>query len=411
MSKVKPIVIVQGAQFGSEAKGMTALGLCEERGVEFAVRTGSINAGHTVIVNGKKMAFQQLPVAAVLPRVKCVIGPGAYVHPKTLIDEIRMSGIDPGNVIVDRNCGIHLDDHQDEAKEAGRNLKIGATGKGCAEAIIHKIRDRGVGKSLLLRDRWDGVASRDFYVPLIAFDTAGMLNDVYDDGKSILIEGTQGALLDFHTGPYPFVTSRQTLAASWVSEAGLSPALDYEIALVARTYPIRVAGVSGPMGEEIDWPTLARRINSRLISCGLEPMISDAALLQFQARMREAALLYATDAEQRLLSSTMALASMDAEYRDEVMRLFETTTVTKRLRRIAELDLCQLRDTVHKERPAYLVLTFLNYVFPELAPTYNPGRLIHGEAMAYVRRVEQETGARVQYVSVGPASKDLIRLC
>lgn len=407
-SKNKNIVIVQGANFGSEAKGAVAHALAQRLGVKWAVRTGSINAGHTIVVDGKKIAFQQLPTAAVLPDVNVVIGPGAYIHEDTLRREISISRCGD-RLFLDRNCGVHLDSFGTEAKEAGRSLKIGATGKGCAEAIIHKIRDRGVGVPLLFRDYENGK-----YAHLAKHDTAEILTDAHQRGDKILIEGTQGSLLDFHCGPYPFVTSRQTTAAAWVAESGLSPALNYEIVLVARTYPIRVAGNSGPMTMETSWPVLARRINERLRDRSLPELVKESAINAFvdeyHAVRREWKQRGASESEISLGAATEALAMMDTEDRDEVLKLFETTTVTRRLRRIAELDREQLRLTVKKEAPAYLALTFLNYEFPELAPAHNPERKLHAEALRYLADLQRDISCQIRYTSLGSLPEDLVEV-
>lgn len=403
-----PIVIVQGAQWGSEAKGAVALALCERLGVRWAVRTGSINAGHTVWDGSRRIAFQQIPVGAVLPSVTAVLGPGAYVHVETTMKEAMAANcID--RLLIDKNCGVHLDSFTAEAKGANRSLKIGATGKGCAEAVIHKIADRGVGTALLFREHVN-CDSPLASVPLV--DTADLLNDAYDSGDRILLEGTQGSLLDLHCGPYPFTTSRQTTAAAWVCEAGISPALDYEVVLVARTYPIRVAGNSGPMGEEIDWPRLARRINARLERRGHLPLVDPGAVDEFEAKLGSIRRTNVTDgdAASSLHHATEALASVSNEANRSLMKLFETTTVTKRLRRIAELDVGLLKLTVKKERPAYAALTFLNYVFPELTPEHNPSRLLHDEARRYVNHLQELIGCRVRYASIGPRTEDLLEV-
>jgi adenylosuccinate synthase len=399
----KPIIIVQGAQYGSEAKGMVAHALCTLRAVKWAVRTGSINAGHTIWSGGEKKVYQQLPVAADL-KINCVIGPGAYVHVPTLDSEMQRSGLGYDNLLVDYNCGVHLDEYQEEARQAGRSMKIGATGKGCAEAILHKIKDRGVGdKPLLLREHLMG---GQYESGVLFADTARMLNDAYDRGDQILIEGTQGTLLDLHTGPYPFVTSRQTTAAAWVTEAGLSPALDYEVILVARTFPIRVAGNSGPMPFEIDWPSLMRSMNIRLKDAGYGPIAPESALLAYEKALADLTREMGEDGKDkaRLEAPTQALMSLPVGYRLQLIGLFETTTVTKRLRRIAMLDVAGLAETVRKERPSSVVLTFLNYVFPELVHT----RKLHDAAIRYIRGLERSIDCPIAYTSIGPEPGDLM---
>lgn len=401
----KRIIIVQGGAYGSEAKGAVSLALCERLDVKWTVRTGSINAGHNVWTGDRKITFQQLPVGSVLPGVNVVIGPGAYVSQKVINDEVAVSGC-KDRLILDTNCGVHLDEYTDEATQANRKLKIGATGKGCAEAILHKIKDRGVGVPLLFREETAPEGQYRFA------DTSLLLNQAYDRGEGILIEGTQGTLLDFHCGPYPFVTSRQTIAAAWVAEAGLSPALDYEICLVARTFPIRVAGNSGPMGIETSWPVLAQQMNTRLRSFNLPPIVSEDALNEFWTCREKAGTntksAQRTWSENALLINTEALALMSGHGRTEVLKLFEATTVTKRVRRIAELDRELLKLTVIKERPAYLALTFLNYVFPELSPEHNRVRQVSSEALRWVYKLQDDVGCQIKYASIGPRSEDLL---
>lgn len=406
--KGNPIVVIQGAHFGSEAKGAAALALCERLGVKWVVRTGSINAGHTVYYNGNRHVFQQLPVGALLPNTGVVIGPGAYVSLETMASEVEMSGC-RDRLLVDKHCGVHLDDYTREAAVEARNLRIGATGKGCAEAIVHKIGDRGVGVPLLLKDRWGDRETARYGGRPSFCDTAEILTDAYHSGQRIMLEGTQGTLLDLHCGPYPYVTSRQTIASAWVAEAGLSPALDYEVILVARTYPIRVAGNSGPMGREISWPRLARRMNARLRDRNLEPIVAEEALREFEDCLDAQTALLSNDMHENgvaLYAATYAMMAMSDAGRTEIGKLFETTTVTKRLRRVAELDVDRLRLTVKKEQPAYLILTFLNYVFPELAHE----REIHDEAMRYISDLQEQIRCHIRYVTIGPRSEDMLEV-
>lgn len=400
--KTRPVLIVQGGQWGSESKGSIALALCEKLKVDFACRTGSINAGHSIVQNGVKTAFQQIPVGAVLPSVKVVIGPGAYVSPDLLDRELGVADC-RDRTYVDQQCGVHLESFTDEARIAGRNLKIGATGKGCAEAVIAKLRDRGVGTPLLLRNYWSPRPGAPAFT-----DTAAMLNDAYDQGALIMLEGTQGTLLDLHCGPYPFVTSRQCTASAWVTEAGLSPALDYEVVLVVRTYPIRVAGTSGPMGRETDWPTLARSMNYRLSKFGYPPIVRPEAIRDYERALEDVIAEWKgmDPAEIKLKASTKAMEVMPPASLAEVMKLFETTTVTKRLRRIAELDVGLFKATVRKERPAYCVVTFVNYLFPEITYT----RELEGDSLAYVKSLEQVIGCLIKYVNIGPRSEDVLEV-
>lgn len=401
-----PITIIQGAQYGSEAKGTIAGWLATTRHYDFAVRTGAINAGHTVYYEGRPYAMQQLPVAWVNPQVKLVIGPGAYVHLPTLEREVDMvrdsTGLDlKPRIYIDHRAALHTAECEAESKEVNRHHLIGATGKGCAEAVVHKIQDRGNRELLMSRVHPDWQ-----YV-----DVPGLLTRSYDEGAAIMLEGTQGELLDFHLGPWPYVTSRQTTAAAWVTEAGLSPTLGYELVLVARTYPIRVAGNSGPLPGEITWPMLAREIRRKLAFKGHgeeHPLwIGEVALEAFEKETRRIgeARGVALDrhhlwlpgtrlAYKDLLSeySTRALENLDSRDRAELKKLFEFTTVTRKLRRVATFNHEEFRRVVERLKPTWIALTFLNYYFPEL----------HGatDAPGYAQSFAANFGARV--VNTGP---------
>lgn len=427
-----PILVVQGAQWGSEAKGNIAAKLCVDRNIDFAVRTGAINAGHSVVYKGRKFAMQQLPTGWVNPHTKLVIGAGAYIHPATLfreIDEINaaMPGDDVRNrLCIDSRCGIHDEAAEDASKAANRHHRIGATGKGCSEAIVAKIRDRNNGYKLF-KDTEYGRSAGLHYT-----DTVHLLNRAYDVNESILVEGTQGTLLDLHLGPYPFTTSRMTTAANWVAECGLSPALDYEVVLVIRTYPIRVAGNSGPMDNEIEWVDLARTINTKLSVLGHPPLVADSALVEFQNSMELAAKgSYNVPIAGKPARFSLRLSEwtpgIRGEYREaaselhrdalnlctpatvtELRKLFEMTTVTKKLRRIAEINMSDLRHSIAVNRPAWAALTFLDYVEPELANTVisQPRDYVVGQSASraglYISHLAAKLGIPINMVSVGP---------
>jgi adenylosuccinate synthase len=404
---VPPITIVQGAQYGSEAKGTIAGWLATTRHYDFAVRTGAINAGHTVYYKGKPYAMQQLPVAWVNPEVKLVIGPGAYVHLPTLNREVDMireaTGEDPFHrILIDQRACVHGEGCEEESALANRHHLIGATGKGCAEAVVHKIVDRGV-RDLTMK-RWHPEWNYT--------DTPEMLTKAYDEGASIMLEGTQGELLDFHLGPWPYVTSRQTTPAAWIAEAGLSPTLGYELVLVARTFPIRVAGNSGPLPGELTWPLLAREVNRKLNLRGLgeHPLrVSEEALVAFEDAVRTIGdsrgvaldrhhlwLQGTRVAYKDLLSeySTKALEMISEGHQAELRKLFEFTTVTRKLRRVATFDRVEFDRVVSRLKPTWIALTFLNYYFPELhGATSLPG---------YAGSVARNLAPGVTVVNTGP---------
>lgn len=331
----KPILIVQGGWWGSEAKGLVTHKLTLEKKVNIAIRTGTVNAGHTVYHNGRAYPMQQLPVSWVDPECKLVLGPGAYIHPEILQREIEWvneafgDGSDVRHrLYIDHNCGIHLPEHQSVAALFDRTSSIGATGKGCSVAVVDKIQSRGVNKANTFKG-WlikESPDQEDFWETLLdcMHDTVGMVNLAYDGGQQLLIEGTQGTFLDLHLGPYPYTTHKQTQAANWMAEAGLSCTLPAKLWLVMRTFPIRVAGNSGPLPNEIGWEELYEEIVKTI------PIRADGKLMA-----------------------------------GDFANFVERTTVTRKIRRIARWDWPTFDRSIMLNRPYKIALTFMNYRYPQ----------------------------------------------
>lgn len=412
------ITIIQGGQYGSEAKGQIAAIIAEREGVNIAVRTGATNAGHTVYYKGKPVKMQQLPTAWVVPSATLVVGAGALIDIAILERECAevtsLTGEDiKTRLFIDYRAGVHDSSCAERSKASGRHHAIGATGKGCSEALIDRIRGRGTGYKLF--------GHRKEYQTC---DTAAMLNNKYDAGEKILLEGTQGTLLDLYLGPYPFTTHKQTGPAQWLLEAGLSPSLPLDIVSVIRTYPIRVAGNSGPLPLEISWPFLARQINSRRRVARLPPIIHESKLVEFVNEVRAQAafmdvppMSVGTDMnlwsdEQRSKYKIAAselharvMASLPSATVTELARLFEFTTVTKKLRRVGELSLDDLRYSSMLTRPHRVAVTFMNYEFPEYwYETPEPGAGFNTTMTAYVDTIQRTCGAPVCYLGFGPES-------
>lgn len=426
--KLGTVQIVVGGQFGSEAKGAIAAHLCVTENIAVAVRTGATNAGHTVYHEGRAFKMQQLPVGWVNPNVELILGAGALIDPAILSREIAMleeAGVRVRNRLrVDHRAYIHQPAHAQRSKESDRHHAIGATGKGCSEALIDRVRLRGredwtVGTYILRNDA-------DF--PSVSVcDTEVILNKYIDKGANVQLEGTQGQLLDLYLGPYPFTTHKQTGPAQWLSEAGLSPALETDIVLVARTYPIRVAGNSGPMFGEISWPYLARRINSLRDRYSMAPIVEDWAIGAFEDAVEQCSGQFtlppgSSGLNQHMWSpqqrndyrvalselNTAAIRSLHDGARQELEKLFEITTVTRKLRRVAELSRTQLRDACRQVRPHRIALTFMNYLYPERwctndQPTTDETGFMAGlEAYTY--------GAPITHINRGPLPEHIVQV-
>jgi adenylosuccinate synthase len=114
-----PVSVVVGGQFGSEGKGKVALELARLRGAVAAIRVGGSNSGQTAIdASGEARIFRQLPTAALLPDVACVIGAGSYIQPDVLLGEIADADISPARVLVDPDAMLIQPEHRDRSGKA-----------------------------------------------------------------------------------------------------------------------------------------------------------------------------------------------------------------------------------------------------------------------------------------------------
>lgn len=436
-----PIQIINGGQYGSEAKGAIAAYLVERDHIDYAVRTGATNAGHTCTYidaerrTQQRIAMQQLPVGWVRPETQLILGAGALIDLDILDREADLvSGLTGTDVrsrlTIDRRAYIHRSVHHDRARGADRHHLMGATGKGCSEALLDRVRLRGledwtIGNQAARGDRAIRARLADYNIG----DTECVLNDVWDGGARIQLEGTQGQLLDLYLGPYPYTTHKQTSPAQWMLEAGLSPALPTEIWSVIRTCPIRVAGNSGPLPDEMSWPMLARIINRRREFSGLPPLVAESAICQFEEAVRAEAdggghrwvippgsdgldqhawtdRVYYRNALSDL--NKAALTRLDDATRCELGKLFEMTTVTKKLRRIARLNPGELAKSARQMRPHFLAVTFLNYIFPERWSTQEP---LTVEEQRYLGEIEAASGgAPVALINRGPDPAHIVQV-
>lgn len=279
-------IVVLGSQWGDEGKGKIVDWLAPSADVVVRFQGGH-NAGHTLVVNGKKTALNLIPSGALHTDKLCVIGNGVVVSVDVLLKEIAMlakQGVDlQGRLLVSENCPLLLPTHvaldQAREKKLGKEA-IGTTGRGIGPAYEDKIARRG----LRLVDLFDStsfaqrlktlVEYHNFLLvnyyqvepidfepmlkelleqsslikPLIA-DVTALLHEYRLQGKKILFEGAQGALLDIDLGTYPFVTSSNTTAGGVATGTGFGPGYLDEIVGVVKAYTTRVG--SGPMPCEL----------------------------------------------------------------------------------------------------------------------------------------------------------------
>ena len=245
-----PVTVVIGGQFGSEGKGKVAHYLAKEMNATFAVRCGGANSGHTVIdEHGNRYIFRHLPTAALLPEIKLVISAGSYINEDVLLKEIDQHNIMPERLYIDPKAVIITDECIQREQRSGLVQNIGSTGSGTGAAVVSRIQRQG--------DVVFAKNSKKLQQYVQQGNVSGILRKALPKER-IILEGTQGfGLSVLHSPYYPKVTSRDTTAAAFVAEAGLSPKDVDDIVMVIRAFPIRVAGDSGPLPEEITWEQLA----------------------------------------------------------------------------------------------------------------------------------------------------------
>ncbi|MCG2893111.1 MAG: adenylosuccinate synthetase [Vulcanisaeta sp.] len=223
-----PLTVVVGGFFGDEGKGkvVSYLGLVDKPSI--CVRTGSINAGHTVNYGGRTWKLRIIPSCFLNETTKLMIAPGALLKIDVLLREIEETST-RGRVWVDANTGI-IEDRHVESERSNEYLMrtIGSTGQGVGAAMVDRVLR-------VLKTAKD-------YPELSGFitDVSREVNEEVDRGGLVIIEGTQGTFLSLYHGTYPFVTSRDTTASGVISEVGVSPRLVSDVVLVFKSYVTRV---------------------------------------------------------------------------------------------------------------------------------------------------------------------------
>ena len=281
-------VVVVGTQWGDEGKGKVVDWLTDH--AQGVVRfQGGHNAGHTLVIAGRKTALQLIPSGVMREGVACYIGNGVVVDPAHLLSEVERLealGIDVrSRLFVSESCPLILPFHVeiDKAREARREQssggKIGTTGKGIGPAYEDKVArralrvqdlkhpDRFAGKLGELVERHNaelamlGAGPVDAAVvldgamkaaeqlrPLMA-DVGYRVYQAHQGGDNLLFEGAQGTLLDIDHGTYPFVTSSNCVAGNAAAGAGVGPGLLHYILGITKAYTTRVG--SGPFPTEL----------------------------------------------------------------------------------------------------------------------------------------------------------------
>ena len=340
--------IVVGGQFGSEAKGHVAAILAAHQenlpGHSVNIRVGGPNAGHTVYdSNGVKYPFRHLPVAAVVNDTQLAIGPGSEINLEVLAEEIGWLE-DNGHrwkqrVFVHPQATILLPEHiEAETEMRGR---VGSTAKGIGAARAERLWRRAPTAADMADQLWD-----------MGCTVMGGDVEWVPEGRH-LIEGTQGYGLGLHAGHYPFCTAGDCRNVDFLAQSGLPLGVQTTTWVVFRTFPIRVAGNSGPMFEEQTWDEMSR--------------FSDGYIQP------------------------------------------ERTTVTKLTRRIGRWDRYLARDAMAANgfghaQPVRPVLMFVDYLDPGLAGETSLAAIHRSPAWPTIREMEEDIGTEFALFGTGPHS-------
>ncbi len=279
-------VVVIGTQWGDEGKGKIVDWLTDH--AQGVVRfQGGHNAGHTLVIAGKKTVLHLIPSGILREHVMCYIGNGVVLSPAALLkemDELQQAGIDIYNRLkISEACPLILPYHEaiDKAREIAKGAaKIGTTGRGIGPAYEDKVARRAIRlQDIFFRERFaaklgevldyhnfvlknyfnadtvdfqkvldDTLALAERIKPLV-MDVPRALYEANQSGQSLLFEGAQGAMLDIDHGTYPFVTSSNCVAGAACAGAGVGPQMLNYVLGITKAYTTRVG--SGPFPTEL----------------------------------------------------------------------------------------------------------------------------------------------------------------
>lgn len=340
------LTVLVGGQYGSEGKGAIAAYVANDYQVH--IRVGSPNAGHTIYWRGEKHVMQSIPCGWINPNAKIVIGRGALLNMKQFMKElVHIMQYYPDflkRLYIDAEAGI-LDEkfHIEEGGTQGEmHKRIGSTGEGVGPARIARLK-RDKNEFHQFKD----VADEYGLLGCMKENTPFMIAEWQNNGLNILIEGTQGSGLSLLHSHYPYCTSIDTNAAGIISEVGIAPSRVTDVLMVCRTYPIRVAGNSGYMKNEITWEELNKRMGVEITP--------------------------------------------------------EKTTVTKKVRRIAEWDSELFEQSCLLNAPTEIALTFADYIDPTLYKCLDEKTVMNSDALRlFINNNMPFMADKLKYISTGP---------
>ncbi|GGP19498.1 adenylosuccinate synthase [Silvimonas iriomotensis] len=419
-------VVVVGTQWGDEGKGKIVDWLTDH--AQGVVRfQGGHNAGHTLVVGGKKTVLRLIPSGILHPGKDCFIGNGVVISPEALlkeIDELDAAGIDVASRLrISEACPLILPYHValDQAREAAKGeAKIGTTGRGIGPAYEDKVARRAIRVQDLFHperfaaklkenlEYYNFLLTQYFKAPALDFqtvydqtlafverirpmvaDVSRTLYDLNKEGKSLLFEGAQGTLLDVDHGTYPFVTSSNCVAGAAAPGAGVAPQMLHYVLGIVKAYTTRVG--SGPFPTELFDEVgagLAKRgnefgsVTGRPRRCGW----FDAAALKRSIQINGV--------------SGLCVTKLDVMDGIETINLCTGYKIDGKIVDILPIGAEEIArcEPVYEEMPGWSESTFGIKRFEDLP----------ANARAYLKRVEEVCEAPVDIISTGPDREETI---
>ena len=425
-----PNIVVIGAQWGDEGKGRI-VDLISENVDIIARYQGGNNAGHTIVIGSEKIVLHHLPSGILREGKLSVIGNGVVIDPKVLLLELkglRAAGYraDPANLKISDRAHVIMPYHReiDIAREASSqgNGKIGTTGRGIGPVYEDKAARRGIKFSDLidpesLRERLGSVLEeRNIYLERVlgrkplkfddiygeyeeygrelkdfSCDVSSLLNKSISEGKCILFEGAQGALLDIDLGTYPFVTSSSASSGGACTGTGVGPTRIDVVLGIAKAYTTRVG--EGPFPSEI-----RGELGERLREAGGEYGATtgrsrrcgwfDCVALKYAAMTNGISRLAITKLD--VLSGFDKInICVGYRYKDEILSEFPSN--------INVLNNCE---------PVYLELEG----WKEDISAVKEFKELPSQAKAYIDKIEELTGVKIYAVSLGASREKILFL-
>lgn len=418
--------VIVGAQWGDEGKGRVVDSLGNRVEV-FARYQGGANAGHTVIVEGTKYVFHLLPSGMLYSGKLCVIGNGVVLDPEQLIYELKMlqdQGKDRARLVISGSAHVVMPYHKllDNAQEKfrDRDKKIGTTGRGIGPCYVDKYNRAGIRVYDILDpaklreklttnlDMINLQLTRIFNEEPVAFDeifnkalewgkvlaphvadASLILHESMESGKSILLEGAQGTLLDVDHGTYPFVTSSNPVSAGACVGVGIAPTDVARVTGVVKAYCTRVGTGPFPTEDEGDVGNYLREkggefgaTTGRPRRCGWLDMVA----LKFAARVNG--------------MGAIALTKLDVLTGFDEIKVCTSYMVDGK----EERDFNSNVDFLAKAEPVFTVMEG----WKEDISSCRTFEDLPEAAKKYVSFIEEQTGVPVALVGVGPGREETI---